>query len=133
MATKTFCCYGRDRPVLEKHAPNQASCQKGHPIRFSDHVLVFERVVIVRGELDGIFATLRLPNNDRDARRLRHAVIWRKLSFGTQSVTGSHFVETHLSVIETCRQQNRNVFTFVTAAVQADFTRNPAPKLLSGV
>ena len=66
-------------------------------------------------------------------RALRHAVIWRKLSFGTQSDSGSRCVETLLSVIETCRQQNRNVFVFVTQAVQFYFDRNPAPKLLFGV
>jgi hypothetical protein len=36
-------------------------------------------------------------------RSLRHAVIWRKLSFGTQSAAGSRFVETMLTIIETCR------------------------------
>jgi transposase len=41
-------------------------------------------------------------------------VIWRKLSFGTQSASGSRFVETMLTVIETCRQQSRNVFSFVS-------------------
>ena len=35
------------------------------------------------------------------------AVIWRKLSFGTQSAAGSRFVETILTVVETCRQQSR--------------------------
>ena len=73
------------------------------------------------------------PTNNASERALRHAVIWRKLSFGTQSDSGSRFVETLLSVIETCRQQNRNVFAFVTKAVQAYFNRNPAPKLLFGV
>ena len=52
---------------------------------------------------------------------------------GTQSTSGSRFVETLLSVIETCRQQNRNVFTYVTEAIQAHFNRNPAPKPLIGV
>jgi transposase len=60
-------------------------------------------------------------------------VIWRKLSFGTQSERGSRFVETMLSVIETCRQQKRNVFAFVTAAVEAHFARRPAPLLLARV
>ena len=63
----------------------------------------------------------------------RPAVIWRKLSFGTQSERGSRFVETMLSVIETCRQQKRDVFRFVTAAVEAHFARRPAPLLLAGV
>lgn len=73
------------------------------------------------------------PTNNASERALRHAVIWRKLSFGTQSERGSRFVETMLSVIETCRQQKRDVFRFVTTAVEAHFARRPAPLLLAGV
>ena len=70
------------------------------------------------------------PTNNISKRALRHAVIWRKLSFGTQSSRGSRFVETMLSVIETCRQQNRNVFKFVTQTLQAN---QPPPSLLPEV
>ena len=73
------------------------------------------------------------PTNNAGERSLRHAVIWRKLSFGTQSVRGSRFVETMLTVIETCRQQRRNAFAFVTAAVEANLAQQPAPSLLPGV
>jgi transposase len=73
------------------------------------------------------------PTNNAGERALRHAVIWRKLSFGTQSVAGSRFVETMLTVIETCRQQRRNVFTFLTHAVEAHLAHQPAPSLLPGV
>ena len=59
------------------------------------------------------------PTNNAGERSLRHAVIWRKLSFGTQSASGSRFVETMLTVIETCRQQRRNAFAFLTAAVRS--------------
>lgn len=50
------------------------------------------------------------PTNNASERALRHAVIWRKLSFGAQSAAGSRFVETILTVVETCRQQRRRVF-----------------------
>ena len=73
------------------------------------------------------------PTNNAGERSLRHAVIWRKLSFGTQSAAGSRFVETMLTVIETCRQQRRNVFAFVTAAVESHLAHQPAPSLLSRV
>jgi len=73
------------------------------------------------------------PTNNAGERSLRHAVIWRKLSFGTQSAGGSRFVETMLTVIETCRQQGRNVFSFLTAAVEAHLAHQPAPSLLNGV
>jgi transposase len=71
------------------------------------------------------------PTNNAGERSLRHAVIWRKLSFGTQSASGSRFVETMLTVIETCRQQGRNTFAFVTAAVEAHLAHQSAPSLLS--
>ncbi len=73
------------------------------------------------------------PTNNASERALRHAVIWRKLSFGVQSVGGSRFVETMLTVIETCRQQGRNLLTFVTAAVRAHLSGHTAPSLLPGV
>ena len=72
------------------------------------------------------------PTNNAGERALRHAVIWRKLSFGTQSANGSRFVETMLTVIETCRQQHRNAFQYLTAAVQAHLAGQQAPSLLSG-
>jgi len=72
------------------------------------------------------------PTNNTAERSLRHAVIWRKLSFGTQSAAGSRFVERTLSVIETCRQQSRDVFALLTAAVAARLSGQPAPSLLPG-
>jgi transposase len=73
------------------------------------------------------------PTNSASERALRHAVIWRKLSFGTPSAGGSRFVETMLTVIETCRQQSRNVFAYVSAAVEAHFADQPPPSLRPGV
>lgn len=73
------------------------------------------------------------PTNNAGERSLRHAVIWRKLSFGTQSASGSRFVETMLTVVETCRQQHRNAFAFLTQTVAAHLAHQPVPSLLSGV
>lgn len=73
------------------------------------------------------------PTNNAAERSLRHPVIWRKLSFGTQSAKGSRFVETMLSVIETCRQQGRNVFHHDTHALRARFHQQHGPSLLPGV
>ena len=72
------------------------------------------------------------PTNNASERALRHAVIWRKLSFGTQSDQGSRFVETMLTMIETCRQQQRSVFEFVSQSVAAHFADQPPPSLLTG-
>src|SRR4029079_10591682 len=61
------------------------------------------------------------PTNNVSERDLRPAVIWRKLLFGTQNANGSRFVETILTVVETCHKQSRNSFQFITAAMQAHF------------
>lgn len=73
------------------------------------------------------------PTNNASERALRHAVIWRKLSFGTQSAHGSRFVATILTVVETCRQQSRSVFDYLTTAMQAHFAHESAPPLLPQV
>jgi transposase len=79
-------------------------------------------------EIEGVEPT----NNDAE-RALRHAVIWRKLSFGTQSDSGSRFVETMLTIVETCRQQSCNAFDYIIRAVEARTAGQLAPKLLAGV
>src|SRR5260221_1451599 len=73
------------------------------------------------------------PTNNVSERALRPALIWRKLSFGTQSAKGSRFVETILTVVETCHRHSRNSFEFLTAAMQAHFAGQPTHFLLPGV
>ena len=73
------------------------------------------------------------PTNNAAERALRHPVIWRKLSFGTQSQHGSRFVETMLTIIETCRQQSKNSWAFLTQTMEAHYAKKTPPSLLSGV
>ncbi len=73
------------------------------------------------------------PTNNAGERALRDAMIWRKLSFGTQSPGGSCFVETMLTVIKTSRQQRCSAFEYLTAALEAHLADQPAPSLLPGV
>jgi transposase len=54
------------------------------------------------------------PTNNHAERALRHGVIYRKLSGGTDSEAGSRFVERILSVVATCRQQDVNVLDYLT-------------------
>jgi len=70
------------------------------------------------------------PTNNAAEREVRHAVCWRKTSFGTDSETGSRFVERILTVLASCRRQGRNVLEFLTTAVTAHRNREPAPTLL---
>lgn len=73
------------------------------------------------------------PTNNAAEQALRHAVIWRKLSFGTQSASGSRFVERLLTVIETRRRQSSDAFSWLIKAVQAHNNGHTAPSLLSAV
>ncbi len=70
------------------------------------------------------------PTNNTAERALRPAVIYRKLSFGTQSSAGSRFVERMLTVSETCRLQNRSAYDYLTQAVIAHFSKKAPPSLL---
>lgn len=70
------------------------------------------------------------PTNNTAERALRPAVIYRKLSFGTQSASGSRYLERMLSVSETCRLQNKSAYEYLVAAMQAKFAGHPAPSLL---
>lgn len=70
------------------------------------------------------------PTNNAAERVLRPAVIWRKQCFGTQSADGSRFVERILSLVTTCRQQGRNVWELLTAAVRAAMIGQPSPTML---
>lgn len=70
------------------------------------------------------------PTNNSGERSVRHGVLWRKMSFGTQSERGSRFVERILTTLMTCRQQDRNVLDFLVAARNAALNGTPAPSLV---
>jgi transposase len=70
------------------------------------------------------------PTNNSAERALRHAVIWRRISSGTQSASGSRFVERILTAVETCRQQGTNPLDFVRRAIIAHRSGQSAPSLL---
>lgn len=69
------------------------------------------------------------PTNNDGERTIRHAVMLRKLCFGTDSPEGSRFVERMLTTIATLRRQNRNVLEYVAAAVLAYRQGSKAPSL----
>lgn len=70
------------------------------------------------------------PTNNAAERALRHAVQWRKTSYGTDSAAGSHFVEHIPTVVTTCRQQERNLLASLTACCQALYAGALPPSLL---
>jgi transposase len=72
---------------------------------------------------------IELTNNAAE-RALRHAVIWRRISGGTDSERGSRFVERMLTVVATSRQQGRNVLDYLTSCFEAQIAGRGIPSLL---
>lgn len=70
------------------------------------------------------------PTNNVSEREIRHAVIWRKTSFGTQSADGSRYVERILTTLATLKRQKRNALEFLTVACEASLCGNRSPSLL---
>ncbi len=70
------------------------------------------------------------PTNNAAERALRPAVIWRRISLGTQSALGSLFVARMLTVTQTLRAQQRPVLDFLTEACEAARQGTSAPSLL---
>jgi transposase len=97
-------------------AKTAATC--GELLRLWDCLWTFTRVAGVE------------PTNNAAERALRHAVIWRRISGGTDSESGSRFVERMLSAVATCRQQKRNVLEYLTRCHRARLLGKEVPSLI---
>lgn len=69
------------------------------------------------------------PTNNHAERGLRGAVIYRKLSLGSQSDDGERRTERLLSVHTTCRQQRRSMHAYLIDALRAHTRGDPVPLL----
>jgi transposase len=83
---------------------------------------------------EGLWTFVRVegiePTNNASERALRHAVIWRRISGGTDSIDGSRFVERMLTVVATCRQQKRNVLDYLSTCFEAHLRGQKVPSLV---
>ncbi|OZB38330.1 MAG: hypothetical protein B7X48_13540, partial [Acidiphilium sp. 34-60-192] len=71
-----------------------------------------------------------LPPTNNDAERaLRHAVISRRISFGTRSDEGSRFYAAALSVIDTCRKRGTDPWAYACALITAARANNLLPTI----
>jgi transposase len=59
------------------------------------------------------------PTNNAAERALRHGVLWRKQSHGPKSRAGCAYLGCIWSVVETCRQQGKNVWNYLTECLSA--------------
>jgi transposase len=71
------------------------------------------------------------PTNNTGERGIRPAVQWRKICFGTQSVGGSRFVERMLTVVGTCRVQDRPLLPYLRQVLMAADSGGDIPSLVA--
>ena len=71
------------------------------------------------------------PTNNHAERQVRHAVIWRKKCYGTQSARGELFVERILTVLKTCQQKSKNIFEFISRSVRSTWCGDTHPSLVT--
>ena len=69
------------------------------------------------------------PTNNHAERSLRGAVIYRKLSLGSQSEQGERSIERLLSASVTCRLQRRSLFAYLSDVLAAKIRGDPTPLL----
>jgi transposase len=69
------------------------------------------------------------PTNNHAERSLRGAVIYRKLSLGSQSEPGERRIERLLSASITCRLQHRSLFAYMTELLATHARGDPLPSL----
>lgn len=113
----------RLRALLEPHRKKSALNRRFRT--FARNLLKLWPALWTFTEVEGVE-----PTNNRAERGLRGAVIYRKVSLGSQSEAGERFAERMLSVSQTCRLQGRSLFGFLVAAITASSRASPAPSLV---
>ncbi len=103
-----------------------ARCRDPKTRRFCAGLLAHEPALWTFTRLPGVPAT-----NNAAERALRHAVMWRKTSYGTQTDHGDRLVERLLTVRETCRLQGRRLHDYLTTAITADLHGQAIPSPLT--
>ena len=102
----------RLKEILEDAFANGSDKMSRFAQRLLDH---YEKLFLFT-RYEGVEAT-----NNAAERSLRHIVMLRKTSFGTQSETGSRFVERSISVWMTLKKQGRNVYSFFYEAYRSTY------------
>jgi transposase len=69
------------------------------------------------------------PTNNEAERALRHAVIARRISFGTRTDEGSRFYAAGLSVIDTCRKRGADPWAYACTLIAAARANLPLPMI----
>ena len=65
--------------------------------------------------------------NNLAERQIRPLVIAKKLSFGVKSDRGARFIERVYSLVLSCRQQNKDVLSWLRDSITQYFISEPPP------
>ena len=110
------------KPILREHASKKARYRHGR--RFARNVLKVWPALWTFANRAGV-----QPTNNHAERALRGAVIYRKLSLGSQSEAGEQRIARLLTAHTTCRLQRRSLHAYLIDAIAAHTRRDPAPLL----
>lgn len=110
------------KPLLRQHSGNGARYRYGR--RFARNLLKVWPALWTFAKRPAV-----QPTNNHAERALRGAVIYRKLSLGSQSDGGERRIERLLSAHTTCRLQRRSLHAYLIDALAAHTRGDPAPLL----
>lgn len=110
------------KPILTRHTGKGARYRHGR--RFARNLLKIWPALWTFDSIDGV-----QPTNNHAERGLRGAVIYRKLSLGSQSEGGQRRIERLLSAHTTCRLQHRSLHAYLIDLLGAHARGDPIPLL----
>ena len=110
------------KPILTRHAGKGARYRHGRG--FARNLLKIWPALWTFEAIEGV-----APTNNHAERGLRGAVIYRKLSLGSQSEDGERRIERLLSAHTTCRLQRRSLHAYLIDLLGAHSRRDPVPLL----
>jgi transposase len=113
------------RPIVRSLLEQGSACACRWTAKVCRKLLEVERSLWTFAAVEGV-----PPHNNAAERALRHGVIWRKTSHGTDSAAGSRFVAAVLTVVATCRQRGRDVLGFLSDCFRSRFEGRTTPSLL---
>jgi transposase len=109
--------------ALLEHATRKSTKTRYHRV-FAKSLLKRWPALWTFADTDGVE-----PTNNHAERGLRGAVIYRKLSLGSQSEQGERTIERLLSASITCRLQRRSLLAYLTDVLHASIRGDPIPAL----
>lgn len=111
---------GKNRTELDQIIRSlQGICHVGKKVQ---HQKLKSLAKEILNDWDAVVAAVNNPDlpltNNEAERALRHAVIARRISYGTRTTEGSIAYSSLLSVIETCRLRQINPWKYISSVIK---------------